>query len=391
MTDPLHRLGMPKLALAISASIIFFILLMFITEVTFRLIGYDFNRGGGIINSWPIYYRQPTDPIGNVFFKRSGPAEWTGRPLSAYLDRRRIMNTAYCGEAEILIKYDKDGFRNPEDLTDWDIVFVGDSFVELGYLPYEDLFTTRIGKILGVKVKNLGVSYTGPLTHIYYLGRYGKGDRTRHAVLVFCEGNDIQDLSDEHQQLTTFNKTGKRGYRNIQKQTSFLKALYHFSWEVLNKFKKGQIGFNAYFLSAAGEIPVSTGRPPLGTSELTAEQKILLNSAIGDWAGTARTMGMTPWLVYMPSKYRVIYARLRFTENAGEKITHWKATDLPEFVGNLCQKNNVRFVNVIPELLKETERGSLTYNSIGDHHLNRNGSAVVAGIIAEEIKAYRQK
>jgi hypothetical protein len=37
--------------------------------------------------------------------------------------------------------YDRDGFRNP-DLEDWQVVVIGDSLTEQGYLPEEDLFTS---------------------------------------------------------------------------------------------------------------------------------------------------------------------------------------------------------------------------------------------------------
>lgn len=79
------------------------------------------------------------------------------------------LDEAYRNERPVTVAYDEQGFRNPDDLIDWDIVVVGDSFVELGYLPYEDLYTTRLGRLLGCRVKNLGCSYTGPFTYDYYL------------------------------------------------------------------------------------------------------------------------------------------------------------------------------------------------------------------------------
>jgi hypothetical protein len=65
-------------------------------------------------------------------------------------------------EAVSTIRYDGDGFRNPQDLDDWDLVVIGDSIVESGYLPYDALLTTQLGRLLDARVKNGGVSYTGP-------------------------------------------------------------------------------------------------------------------------------------------------------------------------------------------------------------------------------------
>lgn len=45
----------------------------------------------------------------------------------------------------------------------------GDSFVELGNLPFEQLFTTILGELTHRPVLNLGVSHTGSLTQLCYL------------------------------------------------------------------------------------------------------------------------------------------------------------------------------------------------------------------------------
>ena len=117
--------------------------------------------------------------------------------LSTYLKQNGGVDPAYTNEREVTITYDSEGFRNPEDLRDWKMVFAGDSFTELGYLPYEDLFTTHLGALLHTSVKNLGVGYTGTLTQTYYLKLYGKSASTTDAFLVFFEGNDLDDLLRE--------------------------------------------------------------------------------------------------------------------------------------------------------------------------------------------------
>ena len=113
---------------------------------------------------FPIFFRMPDLPVGDVFFTREGPASWTGKPLTVMLRNHRGTDLAYRDEQEITITYGKDGFRNPDDLNDWDIAITGDSFTESGYLPYEELYTTLLGRTLHKRVKNLGVSDTGNFT-----------------------------------------------------------------------------------------------------------------------------------------------------------------------------------------------------------------------------------
>jgi len=156
-------------------TVVSFLSTLVLIEVFIYVLGYSPTREIIDVNedSIPIYFRGPTLVEKNFYKRRSGPDIWQGKVLSAWLKYLGIEAEVYKDEVEVVIEYDEYGFRNPADLRDWDIVVIGDSFVELGYLPYQELFTTQLGRILGKKVKNLGVSYTGPLTHTHYLKEYG--------------------------------------------------------------------------------------------------------------------------------------------------------------------------------------------------------------------------
>ncbi len=116
-----------------------------------RLIGFDFEAGRQrAFMAYPIAYRQPRKPLGDVFFHRYGPVTWKGRVLATGLRRDGGLDSAYVDEPEVTIAYNSEGFRNLDALADWTLVVGGDSFVEQGYLPYEDLITTHLGRLLGV-------------------------------------------------------------------------------------------------------------------------------------------------------------------------------------------------------------------------------------------------
>src|ERR1051325_9802192 len=167
-----------------------FMLAILLLEATCRLLGVDFEFKRRAFNEIPIFYRQPVVPVGLAFWRRPGPDLWKGKELDTMYQLNGGVDGRYAAERPVSIAYDADGFRNPEKLADWEIVVVGDSMTELGFLPYKDLFTTRLGRSLGLRVKNLGVSYTGTLTHTAYLLEFGRAASTRDAVLVFYEGND---------------------------------------------------------------------------------------------------------------------------------------------------------------------------------------------------------
>src|SRR5262249_42727776 len=68
--------------------------------------------------------------------------------------------------------YARNGFRNACDLSTAEVVVLGDSFVEGGLVPVDDLITTTLGRLLGRTVANLGQSAYGPQQELAVLKRY---------------------------------------------------------------------------------------------------------------------------------------------------------------------------------------------------------------------------
>lgn len=237
-------------------------------ETFFRAIGFDFAKQERIWRMTPVFYRYPIVPTGEAFFRRSGPEEWSGQVLNTMLRQLNIQPNPYGNEQLVTIKYNRNGFRNPEAMSDWDIVVAGDSFTEIGYLPYEELFTTLLGKFLNAAVLNLGVSYTGPLTQLSYLEDYGISAKTRHAIVVFFEGNDLGDLNLDYEALIRRQKNGQREYREFKKQTSLVKAFPG----LVRSFQglvKPTDAVSAYFKTADGVLPITLAYAPPGRAQLS--------------------------------------------------------------------------------------------------------------------------
>lgn len=369
------------------------ILLTFgLVEIVFRSIEYDFSHQSKLFDSTPIYYRQPTVPAGSVFFRKDGPTVWHGNALLQGLKMMGGLDPAYDDNPIATIRYDHLGFRNPDSLHDWGIVVVGDSFVELGYLPYESLFTTLIGTALHTDVKNLGVSHTGLWSYNYFLEAYGKSRSTRLAIMVFFEGNDIRNTEDETQQLHDLETTGIRPYRVPERQTSFIRAIANLAGYKKKKGKEHKRLFrNAFYTAGGKHTPISVSYAVPTSSDLTEQQKKGLEKALLVWAKTANNLEMQPWLVYMPSKRRVLDGFLEFEDKAPEKVRNWQQGDLPDFIAKLCQKTGIEFIDVTPGLAEQTRNGVLTYNPVWDTHLNKEGSMVVADIVSRAIRARSSK
>jgi hypothetical protein len=293
----------------------------------------------------------------------------------------RYTDDAYADERSLTIKYDNLGFRNPPDLTDWDIVVVGDSFTELGFLPDEELFTDILARRLGKRVKNLGVCHTGPLTHLCYARDYGKSPSTKDAVLCFFEGNDLSDLREEHARLDRFKRTGQPEARTFKKQTSILRALR----QILDR-KPPTLAQNAFVRLGDQESGVTVKYTPPGRMQMQPEDRALLESTMREWGRSMTELGMRPWVVYMPCKRRILHGRLRFMPGAPQWLVRWEPSDLPQYVQSICSESGIGFIDAIPPLLREVDEGRMCYNFIKDTHLNAVGSRVVADLIADALR-----
>jgi len=372
-----------NLCLFILSIIIIFSLL----EGFFRLVAFDFAREEEAWRKIPPYYRKPILPTGEAFFRRPGPEQWTGQVLNTRLEQLNISPNPYRDEPVIRVKYDKLGFRNEDGLSDWEVAVAGDSFTELGYLAYDQLFTTILGKIMNVRVLNLGTSYTGPLTQLSYLQDYGISPSTKYAIIVFFEGNDLDDLRREYAALVRYRGTGQREYREFKKQTSMLRALFRLRY-TLRPQKTPHDPVTAYFKSAHGDIPITLDYPPQNKAQISAESMHQLEYFFRRYAAFAQGWRIKAWLVYMPCKLRVVHGQIEFSESAPEELRKWEPTDFPQVISALSDQYGVEFIDLTPALMEETKSSrELVFNSIYETHLNSLGSMVVARTIARHLSA----
>jgi hypothetical protein len=362
------------------------VLLIFL-ELLFRLIGHDFEDPTRELSRVPVYYRSPTVRVGEAFYRRPGPQIWTGRVISEELERRGAVDDLplYEDEANITATYDDEGFRNPDGLADWDVVVVGDSFVELGYLADAELFTSQLAERLGIRVRNLAAAQIGPLTYVAYLEEFGKAPSTAHAVMVFYEGNDLEDMAREHERL----ERARGGYKipeilgsDREPQTSLIMAVIRAWPRATDAIRPPRSFRNAFYRTdEGGRIPITLYAAPPAAAALDQLTRDVLVDTLRRWAQTASDRGMKPWLLYMPSKLRALYDRTGFYPRSPRKFTRWTPTDLPVYAASLSADLGIEFIDATPYLTS----GPLTYNTVFDAHLNQRGSRRVADALVDAL------
>lgn len=353
-----------------------------------RSSGVDFRRQETEWRRIPPYYRQPRMPSGDVYFRRSGPEEWTGQVIRTWLNVGGWSTSAwYRSEPVITVKYGPRGFRGEHPLKDWETVVVGDSFVELGCLPYEQLFTSILAQETGQRVRNLGVSHTGPFTHLHYLESFGVAPSTRTAVVVFYEGNDLRDLAAESRAQQYHEETGKRGYRKIRRQSSLLAAARDAWFGLPPANHHGTLELPVrQFLSRSGPRPVTFTHLAPDPKDLAPALRASWKEFLERFREFGRRHGLDTWIAYMPCKARVLEGHLQRALTATDAAPRWKANGLPRWIADSCRRSGVQFLDLTPALQQSLEtRGRSPFNLMLDTHLNALGSKVVGQTLAKHL------
>ena len=105
------------------------------------------------------------------------------------------------------LRYDKNGFRNEQDLSSAEIAIIGDSYVESPMISGSMLATTLLAKIVRKTVANLGQSGYGPQQELIVLKRYALPLHPQSVVWVFFEGNDLSDASHYEEKVSSLVST----------------------------------------------------------------------------------------------------------------------------------------------------------------------------------------
>lgn len=380
----------PRALAGLGLAMVLVLSVLILAETTFRWVGWDFRGQEAAWRRLPPFTREARTPTGTVFFRRDGPEAWTGAVIRASLERRgQAVPPVYRNEPTLVVRYDAQGFRNEAGWTDWEVAVAGDSFTELGFLPYEALFTTLLGRGLECRVRNLGVSGTGPYTQLQYLKEYADGPSLRRVLIVFFEGNDLEDMELELAAMNRWEATRERPRRDVVPQSSVLVAFAD-AWAGVQGDRDGakSVPREYTFRSDAGPVPVHLTEVPPQRRRLPEDGRERMDRFLGAYHGWAQERGLESWLAYMPCKARVLHGRI---EGENPRSLHpgpWWSEELPGLVREACGRHGIHWVDLTPPLMEASkDRGELVFNPLFEAHLNARGSEIVAGELIRHFRA----
>ncbi len=311
------------------------------------------------------------------------------------------------GRVECVMTYDAEGFRNPTDLKQCDVVAIGDSFTEGSRVSDDQPWPAQLARLSGLAVCNLGISGYSPPEYLAAVEHYGLSKKPKFVVCMFYEGNDFR--SDR--------ATAKAGLTLTQIVASSPLVVR------VNDFlcdRLGAIGahWQVKGLSALSWMPVRVPESELGRNYVFAAKQLTDLSGTkdkleveGSWYVTTEVLkkmrqsceqaGAKLIIAYAPSKAHVVFPLVAKRLNADHVRNYMlykkKPLDLPEdekFTAELlariqnqeelmrewCERRTVPFVSLTQPLQADVSNGRQVYYTY-DQHWTPMGHESAAGVI----------
>ncbi|MEE3331886.1 MAG: hypothetical protein VX246_13550 [Myxococcota bacterium] len=285
------------------------------------------------------------------------------------------------------VRYDANGHRNPEPSEAYEIVLIGDSFIEADLTPPDQLQSVHLRRLTGKKVLNLGVAGYGPQQELELLRRHATQVEAERIVWFFFEGNDLLDV-DRY----LFYERFPESYMNPEatfSERSFVNNLMAAlsSWTEPRRRVDAQAARErrcAYPQSQTSEhreLYFAYSGAELRSADLEhlAEVEKILATA----RTVARDAGAELQLVFVPTKFRVFDGICEVPE--GSLLLGWKTNDLPARLGHVAERLGVPYLDLTPGLRAAAGAGESAYFP-DDGHWNANGQRLVAELLAEELE-----
>ena len=282
---------------------------------------------------------------------------------------------------DVEYRYDRNGFRNQQDFDQEtvDMLLIGDSFLEGIHVPYEQLCSTQLGRLLGVDVYNLGQTDYGPVQELAVLHKFGILLHPRAVVWLFFEGNDLfipdsYGKGPRSTELTARWVDEFRGRSFLRNALAVMGGYLNLvRWRDSDRARKR----SARLVSETGRdltmyFPVEPGGILL--HQLRKAQEILLKAK-----SFCDHNGIQFLLATVPTKFRV-YREL-LTISPDSELRDWEVNDLPDQLSRWCAEAGIEYLDLTPALRSVSQAGSLVY-FVDDLHWTEQGHKVVARELA---------
>ena len=339
-----------KIIKLIFINLLILLVLLAITELTLRILGYGYNNS-------------PADPD----------------PVLHHVHPANYLYKLYTPGGEFgdyMVYYDSLGRRSdlPEKIPTIQtnirtVAFFGDSFVEALQVPYDSSFTGLLAKKFpGTNMLNYGVTGYSPILHYLQCKKMLYEHRVKpDMVIMVLYSNDVRDDSTyigqsefTNHELTAING-GKPGWFNTFGRKLYLARIIKRSmikWEFQQKHKDTTL-INGVMVHGLLE------ESPEISNTLTEKYVLKTDSLL-------KRYGIPLYLAVIPSRFINFGGEVSYIPFS-QKVQVWAAA------------NRLRFVSLDSAFNAATERGERLFYNI-DVHCNANGHKVISSVLEQLIQ-----
>jgi hypothetical protein len=329
-------------------------------------------------------------PADGLPYGRPPHLSWTG---SSRGDLALLNNDDDPHARPVTFQTDRDGFRNGKDLSQADLVTIGDSFTEAGNIPEAETFPFRLGQKLGVRVRNLGRSGYSTPTEFIVLKKYGLPCQPKVVVWQIAEANDLADVVD----YEAWERLGRPNYFDFSaKQKPARRVAWRsrsLTYQLFDRIRNRDLNpwpFTGFFPAGQDreEMIRFLSSPGLGEPARGHPAWAGFSRPLVEAAALCRSNGVQLLVVHLPDKFRVLGPHTRFPPaiaQASQQLAGMpRETSLGVVLQEFCAAHQLPYVDATDALQQQAATGKLVYQPF-DTHLSPLGHEIVAALIAEAL------
>jgi len=301
-----------------------------------------------------------------------------------FLSLAGISNTQiiHCNETGEWISYKSDefGFNNPSGSfynNDIQIVGIGDSFTSGYCLPDSSSFISLIRKEYP-KTINLGVTATGPLHQLAILKEYATILKPKVILWNFFEGNDLQELNIESNDIILKNYLKKGFDQNLIKKQLYIDKSFKEELLIHQKLNKNVVKTKEKQINYENFIFLDALRTTLGlykANNIPQNFKLdLLESILTMAKNVAEDWDGKLIFVYIPSIERFMGFKTRYQVNQNR-----------DRILEIVKKLNIPSIDIFKSISSHRDPLSF-YNSRIGYHFNKKGYKLLSETILDSLR-----
>jgi len=274
------------------------------------------------------------------------------------------------------------GFRNSNDYHGQKYLMIGDSFIAGSGTTQNEVITEQLLK--EYKIDSYNLAFPGGIEdYANYIETFEKefGEKFK-AFLFLFEGNDFP-ISSEQKPVVSGIRTTKiytklKNYYNLFDKTDIYRVMY--SLVSIYSLKTDKEKVSQVHIETVNGRPIAFYKKYISVSE---RDYVIDNPEIENHIKLMKNKVAS--IFFIPTKYRVYYKHISDSNPDKMGALPNKQLELVQRIGN---KFGIKVVDLTPALIEESDKilqeGRLSFWQ-DDTHWNKNGIAVAAKMVAENI------